>query len=70
MPDRICLLPVPLEHQEIVARYVRFIEMKREGKGATDAQERELQRLRDMGFWAEVVAGNQEVKDFFEELDL
>jgi len=70
VPDRICLLPVPLEHQEIVSRYVRFVEMKREGKGATDAQARELQRLQDMGFDARVVSGQQEVKEYFEELDL
>lgn len=63
-PDRLVLLPVAPEHRSIVARYVRFYELKRPGKDATVQQKRWRDRLREMGFRAEVlsskVAVNQE----------
>lgn len=55
-PDRLVLLPVPPEHRAIVAKYVRFYELKRPGKDATVQQKRWRDRLREMGFRAEVIA--------------
>lgn len=50
VPDRLCLLPVAAEHQEIVGRYVKFVECKAPGKKPTPAQAREHDRLRKMGY--------------------
>lgn len=54
VPDRIALLPVPAEHRALVARYVRFAEIKRPGEKPRAEQLREHQRLRDMGFRVDV----------------
>jgi hypothetical protein len=53
--DRIALFPVPEEHRPIVAKYLRFVELKDEGKHPEPHQEREHKRLRDMGFVVDVV---------------
>lgn len=60
VPDRIFLTAIPEEHRAIVAKYLRFVEVKREGGKATPAQVREHERLRKMGFTvhiADSVAG-------------
>lgn len=56
VPDRLRLFPIPVEHRELVAKYVRFAEFKAPGKKPTAAQEREHQRLRDMGFVVDVIS--------------
>lgn len=55
VPDRLNLLPIPPEHREIVARYVRFVEYKKPGEDATESQKREHKRLRDLGFYVVVI---------------
>jgi hypothetical protein len=55
MPDRLQLMPVAPEHQEIVARYVRFIETKAPGGKPRPLQAERMKRLRELGFIAEVL---------------
>lgn len=55
VPDRLDLRPIPPEHRELVARYVRFTELKKPGEKPTPAQEREHAYLRSMGFTVDVV---------------
>jgi hypothetical protein len=55
VPDRIKLMPVPEEHREIVAEYVRFIEYKAPGKKPSLHQVREHKRLQKLGFIVEVI---------------
>lgn len=55
VPDQIFLNYVPPEHREIVAKYIIFVEMKREDGICTPGQLREHRRLRDHGFRVEVV---------------
>lgn len=56
VPDRMLLANVALEHREIVARYVRFIEFKRsEGGKLSPSQDREISHLRQMGYVVDVV---------------
>lgn len=55
VPDQIFLNYVPPEHREIVAKYVVFVEMKRDGGKCTPGQLREHQRLREQGFRVEVI---------------
>lgn len=55
VPDRLDLRPIPPEHRELVARYVRFTECKRPGEKPTAAQLREHNLLRSLGFTVDVV---------------
>lgn len=55
VPDRIDLRPVPPEHREIVARYLRFTECKAPGAKPRHGQVREHTRLRALGFQVDVV---------------
>lgn len=55
VPDDILLRPIPLEHQEIVARYFRFVEFKATGQKPRPAQVREHERLRALGFTVDVI---------------
>lgn len=55
VPDRLDLRPVPPEHRELVARYVRFTECKRPGAKPTPAQLREHELLRSLGFTVDVI---------------
>lgn len=55
VPDRIKLFPVPPEHQEIVARYFRFVEYKAPKRKPRPGQVREHARLRAMGFAVDVI---------------
>ena len=55
VPDRLCLLPVPDCHRDIVRRYVRFIEAKKPGEVASQSQHREHERLRALGFYVAVI---------------
>lgn len=65
VPDRLCLLPIPPEHQAIVGRYVRFVETKRPGQKATPAQQREHDRLRALGYRVLVLADYEEIDHEF-----
>ncbi len=55
MPDRLQLMPVAPEHQEIVARYVQFIETKAPGGKARPLQVERMKRLQELGFIAKVI---------------
>lgn len=55
VPDRLVLLPIPEEHREIVSRYVRFVELKREGKTPETHQLLEHAHLRGLGYSVEVI---------------
>lgn len=50
VPDRLCLGTVPIEHQAIVAKYVKFVECKAPGKKPGGLQLSEHKKLRDRGF--------------------
>lgn len=58
VPDRINLLPVAPEHQEIVARYFRFAEYKKPGEKPRPGQLREHERLRALGYAVDVIDSN------------
>lgn len=60
VPDRIRLMPVPPEHQEIVSRYFRLVEYKALGKKPRPTQVREIERLRAMGFVVDVIDRKEE----------
>lgn len=55
VPDDILLRQIPPEHQEIVARYFRFIEFKAPGQKPRPSQTREHERLRALGFTVDVI---------------
>jgi hypothetical protein len=44
------MLPIPPEHQALVARYIRFVECKAPGKPARGQQTLRHQELRALGF--------------------
>lgn len=62
VPDDILLRPIPPEHQEIVARYFRFVEYKAPGKKPRPSQEREHARLRALGFSVDVIDQPNQLK--------
>jgi len=55
VPDRLLLSKIPNFLVPVIARYVRFIEFKRGGCKPTVPQQREHQRLRDLGFMVDVI---------------
>lgn len=55
VPDRLVLLPIPEEHREIVGRYVRFVELKRENKTPETHQLLQHAHLRGLGYSVEVI---------------
>lgn len=62
VPDRLYLAPIAPEHQELVSKYVRFVEYKRTGAQATASQKREHARLRAAGFVVHVVDNIEDSK--------
>ncbi len=56
VPDRLVLMPVPPEHQELVSRYVRFEELKSSVGKLSPIQERVIGWLRKRGYVVDVVA--------------
>lgn len=57
VPDRLVLMPIPVECQGVIARYIKFIELKAPGKKPRPIQVREMERLRKLGFAVEVWDG-------------
>ncbi|WP_047472122.1 VRR-NUC domain-containing protein [Delftia sp. ZNC0008] len=55
MPDDILLNPIPPEHQEIVARYFRFVEYKKPKGTPRPDQLRRHAELRALGFTVDVI---------------
>ena len=68
VPDQIYLAPIPSFLQPIIAKYVRFIEYKAEGKKATESQQREHRRLRDLGFRVDVIDNVEDAKRSLDEM--
>lgn len=56
VPDRLVLMPVPPEHQELVARYVRFAEIKSAKGKLSKAQIGVHKMLTEFGFHVDVVS--------------
>lgn len=54
VPDRLVLMPVPEEHRALVARYVRFVEVKAPGEYPSPQQANEHRKLRRLGFTVQV----------------
>lgn len=54
VPDRLVLLPVPPEHQEVVAKYVRFEELKAQGGQLSAVQSRVIGWLQKRGYRVDV----------------
>ena len=55
VPDDILLKPIPPEHQELVARYFRFVEYKKPKGPKRSTQLRRHKELRDLGFAVDVI---------------
>lgn len=55
VPDDILLNPIPPEHQELVARYFRFVEYKKPKGVPRSAQLRRHAELRALGFTVDVI---------------
>ena len=55
VPDDILLKPIPPEHQELVARYFRFVEYKKPNETPRASQLRRHKELRDLGFTVDVI---------------
>jgi hypothetical protein len=65
VPDRLDLLPIPAAARHVVAQYVRFTECKRPGEKPTEAQQREHERLRALGYRVDVVDRIKPREDLF-----
>lgn len=55
VPDRLLLSSIDEEHRAIVARYVRFVEVKSSKGVLSEEQTREIKLLREWGFQVDVV---------------
>jgi hypothetical protein len=55
VPDRLVLRPVPEAVRDLVAQYVRFVELKRPGEKPRPEQVREHERLRALGYRVDVI---------------
>lgn len=55
VPDRIVLLPIPEEHRAIVAKYLRFVEVKAPGERPTLQQHHVHELFRRRGYSVEVL---------------
>lgn len=54
IPDRLILMPIPEEHRELVARYVRFEELKAPSGRLSAIQQRVIGWLEKMGYRVDV----------------
>lgn len=55
VPDRLILAEIPEFLRPLIAKYIRFVEYKANGKKPTAPQMREHDRLRALGFTVDVV---------------
>jgi hypothetical protein len=65
VPDRIVLLPVDLEHQAIVARYLKFVEVKATGQKPRPIQLAFIAEMQSLGFFADVVDSKEKIHALF-----
>lgn len=68
VPDRLLLSEVPEFLRPTIAKYVRFVEYKREGQKPTAAQAREHERLRALGFTVDVIDNVDDAKQSIDEM--
>lgn len=66
VPDQIVLAYVPPEHRALVARYVRFAEVKAPGEKARGQQSVRHTELCTLGFAVDVVDSKFDVRDLIE----
>jgi hypothetical protein len=67
VPDGLMFNYIPPEHREIVARYVKIVEFKQQGKKPTAGQQREIERLRAHGYDVRVIDNIEEGKGMVDE---
>lgn len=65
VPDRIVLMPIPPQHRELVAKYLRMVELKAPGEAPTPLQAKTHERLRDLGFRVDVVDSKEAASAYF-----
>ena len=63
VPDRIRLEYVPVQHRELVARYIKFMEFKRPKGPVMPGQVRERERLMKQGYSVEIIDKTKEQYD-------
>lgn len=63
--DRLVLLPVPPEHQEVVHRYVKLVEVKAPGEFPRPLQIWFMDAVRKLGHCAEWVDNKDRVEGLF-----
>ncbi len=54
VPDQVVLKPIPAEHQTLVSRYIRFVELKAPNQTPRARQTRVHDELRQLGFTVDV----------------
>jgi hypothetical protein len=69
VPDRLLLAHIPEFLRSLIAKYVRFVEYKREGQKPTPSQEREHARLRNLGFTVDVVDSVEDAKQVIRDMN-
>lgn len=60
VPDRICLFP---------GGKIIFVELKRKGLKPRPLQEREIKRIRELGFRVEVIDSEEGIKELIREME-
>lgn len=64
VPDRLPLRPIPPRHRAIVAKYVRFAELKTKRGKLSEHQKARRAELEALGFQVEVLASREAVAAF------
>ena len=68
VPDRLLLSEIPEFLRPVIAKHIRFVEYKREGQKPTEAQTREHERLRALGFRVDVIDSVDDAKQSIDEM--
>ncbi len=61
--DRLVLLPIPEEHQAIVNRYVRLVELKAPGKKPSPLQARMANKIHRLGYQIAIVDSREKADE-------
>lgn len=68
VPDQICLAYVPPQHRALIARYLRFVEVKAPGKIEEGQQNLRHEELRSLGYVVEVIDSKFDARAIVEEM--
>ncbi len=68
VPDRLLLSEIPEFLRPVIAKHIRFVEYKRKGQKPTEAQTREHERLRALGFRVDVIDSVDDAKQSIDEM--